>query len=337
MNAHTFVVNKLRSMPPEVVGPVHCTSNPTTKGKTSVLRGKTSILRTQTRERDMKVYSSAIGMGSMHRFGDLSTYDLPLQSHRTREHVRPAPWFEGAIEEIVKQLQSSAFIQTIKLGNNPHMAEDMRTYLLEDCETNAAAWGSVAKTLECDTADAVILVQKITESSDFQALDGVAPPPSDVSVSDACKQLISSGVAQSILRGRVGECCDSSATSSSSVSDTVIDVEIEPTAVSRNGMGLPSLPVAAGTKSRSPGRPCVKVTALPAGDASHREIAPFHGYWGVVVQSKSRTGVEGCYLLKAGRSIVKEDGHGCSCTHFSLTKISQQGDIHQQFLDSWQA
>ena len=61
----------------------------------------------------------------------------------------------------------------------------------------------------------------------------------------------------------------------------------------------------------------------------------FHGYWGVVVQSKERTGVEGCYLLKAGCSSVEG---GCWCTHYSVTRVSlSQESIQQQYVNSWRA
>lgn len=61
----------------------------------------------------------------------------------------------------------------------------------------------------------------------------------------------------------------------------------------------------------------------------------FHGYWGVVVQSKERTGVEGCYLLKAGCSSVEG---GCWCTHYSVTRVfMSQESLEQQYVNSWRA
>lgn len=249
--------------------------------------------------------------------GDLATYALP--GHGKHEHVRPVPWFQGAIEEIVRHLQSSPFVQVVKLGNNPSVAEDLTTYRISHADGVATnVWGTIADSIHCETADAVILVQKITDSSDLQALD---VEPSDVSVNEACGKLISSGVGQSILRGRVGECCDSTvdpvSTDMNDNDDTVVVMGGEQLRV--------GLPLAASA------RPSVKVAALPRGRASESP-APFHGYWGVVVQSKCRTGVEGCYLLKAGRSVVQGE---CSCSHFSLTRLSQNGDIHQQFIDNW--
>lgn len=275
--------------------------------------------------------------------GDLSTYSGALLpsfmdgngAGSKREHVRPAPWFQGAIEEIVRQLQSAPFVQIVKLGNNPSQAEDLSTYKLsttnngEDERSHVASqmWDSIAQSLRCDGADAVILVQKIVDNIDLQNLADteVERQPSDVSVHDACQKLISSGVGQSILRGQVGECCDSTAAKTNETNDNN-GVNREMNEAMKQRVGLPAV----GTINR----PVVKVAALPKGGTG-RSVEPssFHGYWGVVVQSKCRTGVEGCYLLKAGRAVA--DG-GCSCTHFSLTRVSANSEpVHSQFVNSW--
>lgn len=247
--------------------------------------------------------------------------------------MRPAPWFQGAIEEIVRQLQSAPFVQIVKLGNNPSQAEDLSTYKLstnngEDGRNHVASqmWDSIAQSLRCDGADAVILVQKIVDNIDLQNLADaeVEQQPSDVSVHDACQKLISSGVGQSILRGQVGECCDS-ATARIEI-NMKNGAKREMNESMKQRVGLPAV----GTVTR----PVVKVAALPKGGKG-RSVEPssFHGYWGVVVQSKCRTGVEGCYLLKAGRAVA--DG-GCSCTHFSLTRVSANSEpVHSQFVSSW--
>lgn len=288
-----------------------------------------------------RICGSRIGSGFAFS-GDLSTYSGALLpsfmdgngAGSRREHMRPAPWFQGAIEEIVRQLQSAPFVQIVKLGNNPSQAEDLSTYKLstnngedERSHVSSQMWDSIAQSLRCDGADAVILVQKIVDNIDLQSLADteVEQQPSDVSVHDACQKLISSGVGQSILRGQVGECCDS-ATARTDESNKNNGVSGEINEAMKQRVGLPAV----GTISR----PVVKVAALPKGGKG-RSVQPssFHGYWGVVVQSKCRTGVEGCYLLKAGRAVA--DG-GCSCTHFSLTRVSaHSGPVHSQFVNSW--
>lgn len=74
------------------------------------------------------------------------------------------------------------------------------------------------------------------------------------------------------------------------------------------------------------------------------KLRAFHGFWGVVVQTKERSSVEGCYLLRAGCSVVES---GCSCTHYTLTRVleptpvSSPGSdefvppVADQFVDSW--
>merc|ERR1719183_3162559 len=89
----------------------------------------------------------------------------------------------------------------------------------------------------------------------------------------------------------------------------------------------------------------VEVGDPPSGGQHPRA---FHGFWGVVVQTKDRSGVEGCYLLKAGCSVVEQ---GCSCTHYTLTRVQEPtgslghhgSEMHaefvppvaDQFVESW--
>jgi hypothetical protein len=83
----------------------------------------------------------------------------------------------------------------------------------------------------------------------------------------------------------------------------------------------------------------VRAAALrPVGDQGSPALVAGSGqqataYWGVVVQSRRHTGAEGCYLLKTVKSTSASTG--CTCTHFSLTRISQGDHLEQQFVQSW--
>eukprot|EP00192_Tetraselmis_astigmatica_P020629 CAMPEP_0117677096 /NCGR_PEP_ID=MMETSP0804-20121206/16559_1 /TAXON_ID=1074897 /ORGANISM="Tetraselmis astigmatica, Strain CCMP880" /LENGTH=281 /DNA_ID=CAMNT_0005486349 /DNA_START=240 /DNA_END=1082 /DNA_ORIENTATION=- len=65
-----------------------------------------------------------------------------------------------------------------------------------------------------------------------------------------------------------------------------------------------------------PGTPCTKCSVTK--------------YWGMVIQSPDG-GPSGCFLLKTTQNV----GAGCSCTHFSLTRICQGVPLAQQFVDAW--
>ena len=89
-------------------------------------------------------------------------------------------------------------------------------------------------------------------------------------------------------------------------------------------------------------------TSAASETAAKQQPKAFHGFWGVVVQTKDRSSVEGCYLLKAGCSVVER---GCSCTHYTLTRVQEprmplgaQGagegvdyvpPVADQFVESW--
>lgn len=174
-------------------------------------------------------------------------------------------------------------------------------------------------------ADAVILVKKIVTKYDLKThhivgnrsmVDKGEQPPDRKDVEHACDQVIKSHGRMLVNAGRVGECCD---TVQKIYGDDDVNHFREAT-------------------TQDHGKPIRKEA--------------FHGYWGIVVQTKDRSSVEGCYLLKAGCSVVEG---GCSCTHYSMTKVEEPGQpvssvppggiggddvapsIHQQYIDSWRA
>lgn len=64
------------------------------------------------------------------------------------------------------------------------------------------------------------------------------------------------------------------------------------------------------------------------GKALHQDIT----FWGMVIQSRKNAAMEGCYLLKTVRNI---DPTGCTCTHFSLTRVCQELPLCEQFQSAW--
>ena len=166
---------------------------------------------------------------------------------------------------------------------------------------------------------------------------------------EVCDRLVSSGVADSILQGQVGDCCDGSGHAHSHAHGSERSQQgAEPAAAGAQRQAgrplpLPSIvPFSAPGSSGSSGavvrrRDAVRAAALrpagmPGGDstACQQQGGCFYG---VVVQSRQHTGVEGCYLLKTVRNV--SPGTGCCCTHFSLTRISAGEHLEKQFVQSW--
>lgn len=55
-------------------------------------------------------------------------------------------------------------------------------------------------------------------------------------------------------------------------------------------------------------------------------------FWGLVIQSKARMAMEGCYLLKTVRNT---DTTGCTCTHFSMNRVCLDVPLCEQFQAAW--
>lgn len=98
------------------------------------------------------------------------------------------------------------------------------------------------------------------------------------------------------VSGRIGDCCDGSETSSE------------------------------GHKHAAP------TSQQPSGSLPEVE----HAFFGIVVQSRHNTQLQGCYLLKRSRTGHQSSlGTGCSCTHYSLNRVCLGLPLWEQWQDSW--
>jgi len=267
-------------------------------------------------------------------YSDLETYKLSSS-------VGPAPWFQGAIREVVRHLSSSPFLQIVRFGSSPAVNPKYSSFGVSESVVAAPElWSSIAETLSCDTADVVILVQRVDDSQsasqpENQPMTRTHSREMKIHVEDACRKLVASGIGVRLLQGHVGDCCaeddleqdrtrqQSSSIPSSSISCIAVPKFASPstTATSRTAVRVTALPV--------------EEQANPVGGATHSGAASVKGYWGVVVQSKHHgTGSEGCYLLKAVKN-VPNSSTGCTCTHFSLTRVCQGEHLERQFVQSW--
>lgn len=285
--------------------------------------------------------------------GDLASFNrLPSHSSTTIGHSVAAPWFSRAITEVVKHLDSAPFLQLVRFADAPlsprassqsphhhHHNNKFSSFSVPDSVVSAPElWASIAEATTAESADVVILVQRVdtTEAHSTSSMqDNLPHKNSEIKshVEEACRKLVASGVGEDILQGKVGECCDDHRRTKTSSN--------MPTKIPSSGIvpfhsGGSGVSVLAQAK-----RKAVKVKALPAG--GNPSPTPLSGYWGVVVQSKHHTGAEGCYLLRAVRQVgaphthaaLEEEEHGCSCTHYSLTRVCQGEHMERQFVNSW--
>jgi hypothetical protein len=164
-----------------------------------------------------------------------------------------------------------------------------------------------------------------------------------VQAEEACRRLVSSGLAERILTGQVGDCCDGEAGShhhahgDDSGSSAAPSSGGSSSAAAARPLPLPTI-VPFSPSTAAARRTAVKTAALrPMGAAPTASGSPCSqqaaAYWGVVVQSKRHTGAEGCYLLKTVRNVTAATG--CTCTHFSLTRVAAGEHLEAQFVQSW--
>lgn len=124
---------------------------------------------------------------------DLATYRLP--HHSSVGHHAAAPWFQRAIKEAVTHLQDAPFLQLVQFnGDSTGTCATMKSFGVPDVAVNTPElWASISEAVTADTADVVLLVQRVDDSK---------------KVSLSSKKLASSGISQSVFQGKVGDCCE---------------------------------------------------------------------------------------------------------------------------------
>jgi hypothetical protein len=252
-----------------------------------------------------------------------------------------ARWFQAAVRDVVRHLEDAPFFELVRLprraasssssGATSSSRPDSSSAgfgsssgfgsaaaaswgsIDEDADAELAAyavppgvvaapelWRAVAETVSATEPDVVILVQRV-DASGGALTDGAAARSR---AADACRALVAAGVGERVADGQVGDCCEEEGGAAAPLALA---------AAAPRGAAAPL----AGRAPPGPGPP-----------------PPLSGHWGVVVQSRQRTGVEGCYLLRAVRAV---GAPGCACTHFSLTRVCAGENLERQFVDAWLA
>lgn len=109
-----------------------------------------------------------------------------------------------------------------------------------------------------------------------------------------CSMLLRDGIAEGILAGKVGECCEG-------------ETENQILPFSREQHSQMNWDVKTSLQQ-------------PLQSGQDEQLVDF---WGLIVQSKYRSDAEGAYVLKTVRN---SNPVGCQCTHYSLMRVCQ-GDL----------
>ncbi len=115
-----------------------------------------------------------------------------------------------------------------------------------------------------------------------------------------CSMLLRDGIAEGVLAGKVGDCCEG-------------DVQNQILPFSR--------------QQHSQTNWDQQKASLHQHSDSEEQLVDF---WGLIVQSKLRSDAEGAYVLKTVRN---SNPVGCQCTHYSLMRVCK-GDLVKTHLSS---
>jgi len=217
--------------------------------------------------------------------------------HHGKWNVR---WFSKAVEDIVRRLDgtpaSDQFTQVVKVAGGDEaviLVKKIVSRMDLDAHHISVAGGAGNGNGNGRRENKNGLLALAMASVDEMQKEPLEMSnPEQVQVEQVCQELLYASQSRLLVNsGRVGDCCD--------VEEGVVSLDLSDVEeVVDIGGSPPTL----------------------TSSSSRRSSRSFQGFWGVVVQTKARSSVEGCYLLKAGCSVV---ARGCSCTHFTLTRVEE--------------
>lgn len=315
--------------------------HPTWRGNpcsSAPLLEKQRIVANAFRGRESSASSSA---------SDLATYTLPHHSSllASSSPSSQAPWLHAAIKESVRHLDDAPFFELVHLDKKrPDVGARFECYgVPEEASVAPEMWPSIAESMASELADVVIMVRHLPSMDEKEARR--MEPERNVAEDSSLSNVNS--LEEGILRGKVGECCDGvdRHEEAGGIEDIINRNHAEQSSDNLYGRNNLSSGTSASKAMVASGRSGivrfssgngvgqarqnVKVRALPKSGVPSDQ--PLKGFWGVIIQSRNRSDVDGAYMLKAVRSIASS----CSCTHFTLTKLHHGERIDTQFVKSW--
>jgi hypothetical protein len=212
------------------------------------------------------------------------------------------------VKDAVKNLEQAPFLQVRQGGATSHHAVD-------NTVINAPQlWGSIAEHLTQRSADLVLLVHRLEDPSPDRISRRVPCSPSvmtgitsasQASCLQSFEELLRTGTAHAEFSGRVGDCCD----------DEVVS-QVVPFIRSAH------------RHSPHPHQHRHKVSFQSSGGGKEKT-----SYWGVVLQSKTSSTDNGCYILKTLHTGVGD----CTCVHWTLTRVCRGASLFDQVNSAWLA
>eukprot|EP00884_Botryococcus_braunii_P008109 jgi/Botrbrau1/1729/Bobra.116_2s0071.1 len=241
---------------------------------------------------------------------ELSTYKFP------GERSAMMTWLEDCIQAAVKNLHRAPFLQLM----SPDCVNRFTFHEVTPAVVHVPQlWRGIAEHVTSLDPEILVLVHPIPLDEEDKAeasirragqqrgnmsrvLSGISSQPLAVREHhlrlQACAQLVQTGMAETQLAGRVGDCCDG---------DEVSQV----------------VPFNRGHASHG-----AQQTFHVPGKGCPSNVR----FWGVVIQAKSHPSeLDGCYVLKT----VHSGSADCHCTHYTLTRVCRGEPLAAQLAASW--
>lgn len=234
----------------------------------------------------------------------LSTYNWP--------RGRPAvlDWLEQSIQYAVQKLDKAPFLELVY--PDKHDTHYSIHPVTEAVVNSPQLWRGIAEHLSSSQPEIVILLHQLPPlkedrkggintgqwaSQQDKMFTGMASHEAlNQSRLKYCSMLLRDGIAEGVLAGKVGDCCEG-------------DVRNQIVPFSRQQHSQTNW------------------DQHHHGSDSGEQLVDF---WGLVVQSKVRSDAEGAYVLKTVRN---SNPVGCQCTHYSLMRVCK-GDLVKTHMSS---
>lgn len=218
-------------------------------------------------------------------------------------------WLEDAIQYAVQRLDKAPFLELV----HPRRQNTQCSLypVTEAVVDSPQLWKGIAEHLNNGQPEVVILLHQLPPveedrksnptgrwaSPDDKMFTGIASHEAlNQSRLKYCSMLLKNGIAEGVLAGQVGDCCEGEGTVQNQI-----------------------LPFTRQQHSQ--------LNWDTQSDDSGEQLVDF---WGLVVQSKITSDAEGAYVLKTVRN---PNPVGCQCTHYSLMRVCQ-GDLVKTHMSS---
>lgn len=219
---------------------------------------------------------------------------MDVNVKRVVEDVKPSALLEMLAQKAVKHIDETPCMHFVS-QDGVHQRHTVPPVVVEVPQL----WRGITEHLSHDSPDAMVLVHRVHDGESGACLSS-CPTGEGQSASLCSNKLLSAGLVDQIMAGKVGDCCEKD-------HDFTFTNEAIQSALRQSDF---------------------------YNDVKLSSQSPIEGtaFWGLVIQSSRWPNLEGCYLMK---TVKVADHTGCTCTHFSLIRVCKGVPLSDQYSAAW--